>query len=314
MTQIRRTLALTSAAFALSLSACSSTQTLPAPIAEQKVAAASVELPETKAPAMWKVADEDTTIYMFGTVHALPDDVDWYSGGIKTALDSSDVLVTEIDMTPEAMVKIQQVVADVAINKDGSTVRSVMSDEQRATYEAAMAKLRLPAHAFDQFEPWFAALSLSQVALAQAGFNPASGSEMVLERTIGDHVEREALETIEFQFGIFDTLPPESQLEFLIEGASEVDNLASYLGEVVDKWAVGDVDGVAKFMNEAFESDPEMTEALLFARNRTWAEWIDTRLDEPGTIFMAVGAGHLAGENSVQDYLSERGISTARVQ
>jgi len=137
---------------------------------------------------------------------------------------------------------------------------------------------------------------------------------MVLERTIGDHVKREALETVEFQFGIFDTLPPESQLEFLLEGASEVDNLASFLGQVVDKWAVGDVEGVAKFMNEAFESDPEMTEALLHARNRTWAEWIDTRLDEPGTIFMAVGAGHLAGENSVQDYLAERGITTARVQ
>ena len=44
------------------------------------------------------------------------------------------------------------------------------------------------------------------------------------------------------------------------------------------------------------------------------AEWIGNRLEEPGTVFLAVGAGHLAGEGSVQDQLSANGIAAERLQ
>jgi len=82
---------------------------------------------------------------------------------------------------------------------------------------------------------------------------------------------------------------------------------------MVTEWVEGDADALAALMNEGM-SDPEAAEALLYSRNRNWAEWIDARLEQPGTVFMAVGAGHLAGEKSVQDYLTERGIVSKRVQ
>ena len=47
-------------------------------------------------PALWKVADDDTTVYLFGTIHALPEGKDWYSGTIAKAFDASGELVTEI--------------------------------------------------------------------------------------------------------------------------------------------------------------------------------------------------------------------------
>ena len=49
-------------------------------------------------------------------------------------------------------------------------------------------------------------------------------------------------------------------------------------------------------------------------RNERWAEWVARRLETPGTVFVAVGAGHLAGEVSVQAMLAERGLATERVQ
>ena len=52
---------------------------------------------------------------------------------------------------------------------------------------------------------------------------------------------------------------------------------------------------------------------LLFNRNANWAKWIKARLDNPGTVFIAVGAGHLAGPKDVQDQLETLGIKTQRV-
>ena len=71
---------------------------------------------------------------------------------------------------------------------------------------------------------------------------------------------------------------------------------------------------LAAIMNEDM-GDTTLAEELLYKRNANWAEWIDARLEStPGTVFIAVGAGHLAGQQSVQDYLAERDIETTRVQ
>ena len=285
-------------------------QTLPTAVPTEEMLETALE---GGVPALWKVADEDTTIYLFGTVHSLPEDVDWYRGALADALASSEELVTEIDTTPESLVGMQQVVAQKAMLQEG-TLRDLMTPEQAATYESAMRSVGLPVAAYDAFEPWFAALMLSNTALAKQGFSPDKGVERTLESTVGAGKTRGALETVEFQLAIFDELPVESQMRFLIEGAEEIDNLGTQLQQMVDEWAVGDADALAALLNEAFAQDPVLGERLLYSRNATWAVWIDERLEEPGTVFMAVGAGHLAGDKSVQELLAQRGITTLRVQ
>ena len=85
------------------------------------------------------------------------------------------------------------------------------------------------------------------------------------------------------------------------------------LAGMVEAWKRGDAATLARMMNEE-EDDPVLLERLLTNRNKAWAEWIDKRLDRPGTVFLAVGAGHLAGAGSVQDQLASKGIATNRVQ
>ncbi|MEP0191050.1 MAG: TraB/GumN family protein [Erythrobacter sp.] len=301
----------------LTLSSLAIISCSPALADDQPVTAATDALVEetgTAGPALWKVSDEDTTIYMFGTVHVLPDDVNWYTESLASAIDASDTLVTEIDMSPEALAAAQQSIGAKGVLPQGVSLRSLMSEEQRATYEAALTAQNIPVENLDPLKPWLASLSIGQIAFSRAGIKTENGTEEVLERLIGDEKKRVALETIEFQFSVFDTMPQDAQLRYLIETATEVDSLASSLNAIIDEWAVGDVEGVATLLNEALEGEPEFANALLYDRNKTWSEWIDTRLDEPGTVFMAVGAGHLAGEKSVQDYLSARGIQTVRVQ
>ena len=125
--------------------------------------------------------------------------------------------------------------------------------------------------------------------------------------------EQQALETIEFQIGIFDGLPQASQVKFLIEAADGIDEIKPMLDRMVAEWIKGDAEALAVLMNEGL-TDPDIAEALLYSRNRSWAQWIDERLDTPGSVFVAVGAGHLAGEQSVQDALKARDVEGVRMQ
>lgn len=265
-----------------------------------------------KGPALWKVADEDTTIYLFGTVHVLPKEIEWYDATIDQALTGSDIIVTEIPMDKASEAQLQALTMTKGMLPAGTTLRSLLDPEQTVAYEAALAKLGAPPEAFDAFKPWLAGLTLSLLPLMQQGYTPDSGVEKVLLGKAGDKPQG-ALETAEFQLGIFDGMEQAAQVTFLMEAAQGMDEVAPMLNRMVAEWAEGDADALAAIMNEGM-TDPVVAEALLYSRNANWAEWIDTRLDTPGTVFIAVGAGHLAGAKSVQDYLAEKGITTMRVK
>ena len=294
-------------ALAVSLSACAHA---PAPVAETQAVAEPVK---PAGPALWKVADEDTTIYLFGTIHVLPGEVEWYNTAVSEALDRSDTLVTEIPMGKEADAQAQQLLLASGMLPEGTTLRSLLDEEEKAAYEAALTKLSVPAAAFDRFEPWAAGITVTVLPLLQQGYSADAGVDKRLDELAGPDKQRGALETVEFQIGIFDSMEQDTQVDFLIAAAEMVDDTKAVLDAMVAEWLEGDADALAALMNEEMD-DPAVAEALLFTRNANWAEWIDTRLDQPGTVFMAVGAGHLAGERSVQDLLAARGIPTQRVQ
>ena len=280
---------------------------------EAATAAVATSAEAPSGPALWKLSDEDTTIYLFGTVHVLPRDVKWLGGTIEQALGSADTLVTEIPGNAITDPASEMMIASKAMLGEDKTLRSFLGDDQRTSYETAMAKLGVPVEAFDRFEPWFAGMTLAMLPLLKAGYDMESGVEKVIEREVPAETKRDALETIGFQIDMLDTLPMESQVAFLMSSAANIDEVSVMMDKMVAEWMEGDADGLAALLNEGL-TDPVLADALLYKRNANWAEWIDTRLDTPGTVFMAVGAGHLSGPKSVQDYLTERGISTARVQ
>jgi len=264
-------------------------------------------------PALWKVADEDTTIYLFGTVHVLPQGVEWYGPTLEHALATSDTLVTEIPSGPETDAKMQQLVMTTGMLPADQSLRDMLSAEEKAVYEDGLAKIGLPANAFDRFEPWMAGLTLTVLPLVQQGYSPSAGVEKQLEAKAGADKARGALETVEYQIGIFDSMATEAQVEFLVAAADAVEETKPMLDKMVAEWLKGDADALAAIMNEEL-GDPAVAEALLYTRNANWAEWIDARMDQPGTVFVAVGAGHLAGERSVQGLLAQRGFASERVQ
>jgi len=273
-------------------------------------------------PALWQLSDEDTTIYLFGTVHFLPEGVEWYTPHIEAALTNADQFVSEIDTSaipeivpgetppPEALA-LAQMQVQMAQLTTGGTLRELMSKEDRAQYEEAMQSVGIPPEAFDGFEPWFAFMTMSQLGLVQQGLDPSTGVERQLDRKIGGK-ERAAFETVEQQFTMLDGLPMDSQLTLLDETVEGLPELGNGLRALIAEWMEGDADQLAAIMNEEM-TDPVVYDMLLTQRNANWADWIENRMDEPGTVFIAVGAGHLGGEGSVQDQLTERGLTVERV-
>jgi uncharacterized protein len=263
-------------------------------------------------PALWVIKDADTTIYLFGTVHILKPGLSWFDEAVKQSFDKSDRLVLEL-VEPSAA-ESQSVFTRYAIDESGKPLRSKLNDKDKATYEKAMQGVGIPAEAFDPFDPWAAAITMQMVGMMKQGFKPGSGVESVLTaKAKAAKKPIEGVETIELQLGILDALPQETQLAFLVETAGTMDEMNANFGKLIDSWTKGETDKLAALMNEGM-SDPVLYDKLLTQRNINWAKWIEEQMSKPGTTFMAVGAGHLAGKDSVQELLASYGLKAERVQ
>ncbi|WP_420143538.1 TraB/GumN family protein [Sphingobium sp.] len=265
-------------------------------------------------PALWSVSDDDTTIYLFGTVHVMKPGIDWFAGDVKRAFDRSDELVLEI-IEPDDPGAMGATMGTMALPKDGVKLSDRLTPEARAKYQAAMTANGLPWQTFDMFNPWMSGMALSVAPLAKLGYQNDLGSEKIL-RTAAQSAGKkiDALETVDQQIGFFAQLPMEQQIQFLNATVDGLPDMEKEFGDLLRYWQAGQPDRLAKSMNESLEATPELAQVLLTGRNANWAKWIKARLEQPGVVFIAVGAGHLAGKGSVQEQLHAIGLRTERLK
>lgn len=264
-------------------------------------------------PALWVVKDADTTVYLFGTVHVLKNDTDWFDDQVRRAHDASSELVLEM-IQPEGAVA-QEIIMAKATDPDGPPLSAKLTPAASAKYRAAMQRIGVPVAAFETLEPWMVSSQLGLIPLMKIGYSPEYAAEAVLTRAATAAGKRvTGLETFEQQIGFFDGLPEAVQLRYLASVVDELPSIEPEIAKLVSAWARGDADGLGAIINEGLRDIPEIGAVLLTQRNARWAQWVDDRLDRPGTSFVAVGAGHLAGNDSVQAYLAQRGIKATRVR
>lgn len=263
-------------------------------------------------PAIWVVKDADTTIYLFGTVHALKPGLSWFDEAVRDAFDKSDEVMLEMVLPDPAA--LQGLVVQMASNPGGPTVTELLPEDKRAPYHDAMTAVGVPYAMFEGFDPWLPAVMLGSMSLPKHGYDPNQGAERIITdaaKAAGKPVG--GLETPEQQLGYFDGLPRPLQVQFLVDTVEELPGMGTTLDGMLVKWSAGDADGLSKQMNEEMADTPELAKVLLFQRNERWAGWIAERMSRPGTVFIAVGAGHLAGPNSVQAYLAKRHLTAQRI-
>ena len=264
-------------------------------------------------PAMWVLKDDDTTIYLFGTFHGLDGKTDWFNDEVKAAFDASDEVVVEAIM-PEDQAAMQPLIVKYAVDASGKTLTSKLSAEMKTKYEKTMAGIGIPAQAFEPLEPWFVTMALTAVAGQKIGLKPEHGADVTITKAAkaaGKNVAE--LEGAEWQLSLFDKMPEDKQIVQLDQTLDAVPQMGPQLTQMLASWSKGDVEALATMMNASLKETPELYKMIFSDRNATWADWIQKRMDQPGTVFLAVGAGHLAGQDSVQDMLAKKGLKAEKV-
>jgi uncharacterized protein YbaP (TraB family) len=267
------------------------------------------------SPALWKVADADTTIYLFGTIHLLPPGTKWRSPTFDKAAAGSDTLVVETDIDESDPSATLGELFKLAISPGLPPLAERVKPEKRAALASAIQKSGVPAAAFDKMETWAAAFLLLAGQFKDLGLDSGSGVESVLKKQFVDGGKPIGqLETNAEQLGFFDTLSEGAQRDFLEGVLDDAAATKDEFGQMLQAWSKGDVAGVAKSFNADVGEAPELMDALIARRNANWAKWVKSRLDQPGTVMMAVGAGHLAGDKSVVKLLEKQGLKVTRIQ
>lgn len=307
---------------AVALSGCNRKSDAPSEQAQSGKAAQSqtaasgqeVQLPIGPShPALWKLSDDDTTIFLFGGVHMLPSGLDWQTGMVNEAVNSADMLVLEL--SPEEQAKAPDVLASLAADSPQEPIEDRIPPQFVDEFELLAGRTRISRAQLDGMESWAAALMLGNAVSRNAALSLDNGTEKQLTKRFeaqGKPVS--GLETAEYQLGLFDTLPQDTQDSLLTRTISDAEMASAKFDRLIAAWAKGDTDSVAHYADSELRAVPGLAFPLLTKRNQQWALWIRDRMEAPGTILIAVGTGHLVGKDSVQSMLEAQGYKVERIQ
>ncbi|MBD7941563.1 TraB/GumN family protein [Brevundimonas guildfordensis] len=275
---------------------------------------AVVAAPAGSGPRLWVVKDEDSTLYLFGTVHVLKPETPWGSARLDRAFASADEYWFEIADLNDMAAAVPLIQAK-GVSPD-RPLSSLLTAEELADLDAAARTIGATAAQLDQLRPWFAALQLAMASITKAGYLPQNGGDQVLHaRAAATGKAIKGFETMPQQIGFIADMSEEAQLAMLRSGLKEFDQAPEFLGRMVSAWASGDVDGLDALIGQEMKAQsPEMYDVMLTRRNADWTNQIVTLLEGSGTAFISVGAGHLAGADSVQAMLAKRGVAVEEVR
>ena len=285
----------------------------PAPAAVP-VVERSAPLPDE--PALWVVRDADSTIYLFGTVHLLRDTTKWRTPKVEAAIAESQELwveIAEVGDEAASAAAMQKLVPQYGLDP-ARPLSSKLPPEDRARLKEVATRFGMQPAALEPMRPWLAALTLTLLSIQKGGYNPEAGVDMLLTRAFRTaNKPVKAFETVEQQIRFFATFPPEVELQFLQSTLRDADRGVGLMDDLSSAWARGDMETFDRlFAAEMRAYNPELYRVLLVNRNEAWAKAIQERLAGSGVSFVAVGAGHLSGPDSVQARLAARGVQAVR--
>ncbi|HJT43214.1 MAG TPA: TraB/GumN family protein [Rhizomicrobium sp.] len=261
-------------------------------------------------PSLWHVQGSQGDMYLLGSVHILPPDVKWRTPEITAALARADVFVFEVPQDEKSLTQIQALMTAKGYLPPDQDLRSLLHPEARADFDAALAASGLPASAVARSRPWLAGLQMMFAQIARKNFALDNGVDNRLMAE-ADKAKKPVrfLETIEQQFAL---LAPEDRALELEEFEASLKDLRDITAEVqpmVDAWSAGDQKTLDALINGDLDRYPAARKALLDDRNKAWLPKLRAMLQEKGTFFVTVGAGHLTGPTGLPALLRRAGYA-----
>ncbi|WP_271077797.1 TraB/GumN family protein [Aurantiacibacter sp. MUD61] len=242
--------------------------------------------------------------WLFGTVHALPDGVAWYTAPLDTALSERGVLILEIaDYGRHGGAEWFRLLG----MREGLTpLTQRFPEEERAQVRALLDRADMDEEDLRQSETWVAAITLSNAVREGDAGNG-------VDRTLRDRSDTViGLETTRSQLSIFDELPEEEQQDLLLAVAEAAEGNSR--DDALRAWLTGDMVTFAQSAEQGITSDPELRAALHTNRNLAWLPAIREAIEAGDKPFVAVGAAHMLGEDGLPALLEAEGYTVTRIQ
>lgn len=266
------------------------------------------------APAIWKVSDADSSVWLFGSVHMLPRDTKWRTARFDKVLSKAKKIFFETDIGPEAQAAITMRTFELGFNRDGRLLSDIIGPELTDRLRDAAHQYNVPMPALLTMQPWMAAMTLSMGGISEGQFDPLFGVEVVVEAEL--EADRKAfLETADQQLDFLASGSLEEQIAMLEATLDTMDVMGQDLEAMVEHWVAGEPEALSEmFVTQTGGYDPATMERLIDLRNADWAAKIDDMLANNESNFLIVGAAHLAGEMSVIRMLEDLGHTSERLQ
>lgn len=272
------------------------------------------------AQLLWKVSGNGSKgdSYIFGTHHVAPIAMLDSITGTLPALQSVETMMGEVDMIsdPAAM---QQITMQYAMAPADSTLSKVMPPEEITKLNAVLAKYtggQLTAAALEPFKPAMVStqLAMLQTMVTFPGYDPTEQLDQTIQQTAASSGKKiEGLESIESQFNLLMGNPISDQVKDLIEAIGKDDESVVKAQELAAAYFAQDLDKIEELVLKSGDMEPEDIRRLLTNRNDAWMMTLKEKLPEE-TVFIAVGVGHLVGDNGLLNQLKQSGYTIEPVK
>lgn len=274
--------------------------------------------PENSQGIFYEVTGGKNQLFLFGSIHYGNEDMYPLDEKVTDAFQQSDVLGFEINLEELDDMEIAEEFVRYGMYDDGRRMTDFVSEEVFLEASQKIERYGIDQNTLDQFQPWYAALLLSDIAIEEAGLSPEYGVENYFQERAED-MEIIGLETIQDQLEPYTKLSEESQAIYLEETLEELDRAEEDLTEMLKSWERGDTssfaDNRAEMLEQAeTESLQDYQETMLDNRDTQMTDKLVDLIesDDDKSYFIVVGSLHLAGENSIVDQLEDKGYTLER--
>ena len=254
---------------------------------------------------LWKVTGENSTAYLFGSIHFAREDMYPLDPAVTTEFDESDTLVIEIDITKIDPTEMQQLVMSEGTYGAGEILSAQLSEDELSRLKSFIAERSFPFPLFDRFRPWLAAMMVTILEVQRLGFKTDLGIDMhFLKRAHEIEKPIYALESVDFQIRLLSGFSDEMHRLFLTQTIEQMAEIPKMVDELVAVWKSGDADALDRLLVQPQKNDERMVplfEKLLRDRNFTMTDKIRELMTSGGTWFVVVGAGHIIGKDGLVD-------------
>lgn len=263
---------------------------------------------------MWIAEGASNRVYLLGSVHLLRRQDHPLPQVIDDAYDDAETVYMELDMDDLDPLLMQATINRLGMLDEGTSLRDVMGEDHYAEALAAAEELDMPLAMLERTEPWFAAITIEQLALTRIGFEPTFGVEMhLLKKATVDGKEILGFESVEQQLGYLDGLSLDAQRVLLQQTLTESAAIRETMDDLISAWRSGDIGYLEKTLLDDVAGYPELYETIVADRNRLWVDKIDELLEHDDDYLVVVGALHLVGKDGVPRLLQQRGVRISQM-